>query len=101
MLFAVLFPGAHDRWAMRNAHKTLLDVISRLPQGSYPSHVTKSDITHILGTMSHREISIMLKAPGLEAALSEVFNTPSGRAAAAVHAHKSTDNGGSHRPKKL
>ena len=92
----------YDRWTMRYAHKGLLDAISRLPQGSYPSQVTKADIAHIVGTMSHREISMMLKAPGLDAALSEVFDTPSGHghAAAAVHAHDLTGRDDSRPPAK-
>ena len=77
MIFAVLCPRTYDRWIMRTRNAALLGEISAVPRNCYPQCMTDVEVAHAIGTMSRREITIMLEQPGLEAALHSVFHVGS------------------------
>eukprot|EP00936_MAST-01D_sp_MAST-1D-sp1_P001211 g1211.t1 len=74
MVFAVLFPRTHDQWMTRKKNVALASAIDTLPGGLLPPSMSSVDVAHAVSTMNQREIKAMLKKPGLEAALLEVFS---------------------------
>ena len=101
MLLGLCFPRLHDRWAMRQGHREVAAAVSALPQGSYPPHMADVDVAHALSTMSQREVAFMLKTPGLEAALSEVFGRPTGSVGEDASGLESSGKAQSRRPKLI
>ena len=51
-----------------------MEAIEALPPAALPPHMTSVEVAHAIGTMSQRDIRVMLKNPGLEAALRVVVD---------------------------